>query len=280
MIEQSMARSVLPPEIYAVICDEFEGWDGALAVLCITSRNFCDEAQRILYRSVDLRGRSMPAVKSWALAVTHHEHLAERVHALALELPPVLTLNASDTTEVVRALKKCVNLKELRISAEDKSARGHQSWIFRDDYPFRLQKFESVGIPQNAEFWKPQTQIRVLSLLDSLQPSFENQLPDVIALATTSLFDLPARPLQRVETMFQADFSPLAQYSRTLTTLTVRRVGDRVIVIPTSLQAIATSLPALLHLGLIEHTTKVFIPFCGFAHDQPHIYLSVPAHAL
>ncbi|KAF8182159.1 hypothetical protein K438DRAFT_1975697 [Mycena galopus ATCC 62051] len=243
----------LPPEICSAICDELEESTGTLAHLCRTSRNFCYLAQRFLYRSVDLRGRDMRAMKSWARAVTRHTHLAERVHALALQLPEIQTLDILDTTKIGRALHRCVNLKELRLSA-DSDSLVHHGWIM-DDYPFRLEKFQGlIGLGDSTYFWKTQTQIRVLSLPRlAILPSFENQLLDVIALGTPYLNDLPARPLQRIETWFQWDFSPLAQYSQTLTTLNIRgKCFHRGFFISRTLAAIADSLPALVHLGMTE----------------------------
>ncbi|KAJ7887616.1 hypothetical protein B0H14DRAFT_2695560 [Mycena olivaceomarginata] len=245
-----MTFSTLPPEICGVICTELRELGGNLALLCRTSRNFSREAQRILYHSVDLRGRKLRAVKSWAHAVTQHTHLAERVHALALQLPPNIdSLDASDTTKIVKALRKCVNLKELR---------GVHGWM-TSGCRFRLQKFENLLYCKDRwddDFWKEQTQIRVLSLSSAL-PSFDNQLPELIALGTNTLRDLPARPLQRFETAPHRDFSALGQYSQTLTTLNVRgHWPHHIPSIPQTLAAIAGSLPALRNLGIVELKKK------------------------
>jgi hypothetical protein len=90
-----MAFSTLPSEICALICDEVDQ-SRTLTLLCRTSRLFRDQAQYILYHSVDLRDRDMRTVKSWARTVTRHSHLAERVHALALCLPTILTFATLD----------------------------------------------------------------------------------------------------------------------------------------------------------------------------------------
>ncbi|KAJ7368976.1 hypothetical protein DFH08DRAFT_37019 [Mycena albidolilacea] len=109
-----MNLSTLPPEICGVICTELKELGGNLALLCRTSRNLYREAQRILYHSVDLRGRQMHAVTSWAYTVTEHTHLAERMHALTLQPSSVESLDISDVAKLVKALSKCINLKELR----------------------------------------------------------------------------------------------------------------------------------------------------------------------
>ncbi|KAJ7368956.1 hypothetical protein DFH08DRAFT_947840 [Mycena albidolilacea] len=244
-----MSFSALPPEIYGSICHELNELGSNLAPLCTISRNFSREAQRILYHSVDLRGREMCAVMSWAYTITEHTHLAERVHALVLQLPAIKSLDISDNAKIVKALRKWINLEELR---------GAHGWMI-SGLPFRLQKFENLAPWEGGvedDFWKTQTEIRVLSLpyLPNL-PSFENQLPNVIALGTPTLNVLPARPLQRVETAFLANgkFSPLAQYSQTLTTLSVRGASAYgPASIPDTLTSIAASVPALLHLSIID----------------------------
>ncbi|KAJ7859965.1 hypothetical protein B0H14DRAFT_2745849 [Mycena olivaceomarginata] len=247
-----MTFSTLPPEICGVICTELRELGGNLALLCRTSRNFSREAQRILYHSVDLRGRKLRAVKSWAHAVTQHTHLAERVHALALQLPPNIdSLDASDTTKIVKALRKCVNLKELR---------GVHGWM-TSGCRFRLQKFENLLYCKDRwddDFWKEQTQIRVLSLSSAL-PSFDNQLPELIALGTNTLRDLPARPYNDSRLRLTGIFSALGQYSQTLTTLNVRgHWPHHIPSIPQTLAAIAGSLPALRNLGIVELKKKVY----------------------
>ncbi|KAJ7368993.1 hypothetical protein DFH08DRAFT_947874 [Mycena albidolilacea] len=236
-----MSFSTLPPEICGAICAEVKELRGNLAVLCTTSRNFCREAQRILYHSVDLQGREMRATKSWARAVTQYTHLAERMHALTLQLPSIESLDVSDIAKIVKVLSRCINLKELCGVPE----------CMISACPFRLQKFENLAPFKgwwDDDFWKTQTEIRVLSLT-YFPPSLENQLPvpNLIALRIAVLHNLPERPLQRVETGFHTDLTPLARYSRTLTTLNLQ--GEWYLSpITQILAAIAASFPSLLHL--------------------------------
>jgi hypothetical protein len=105
----------IPPEI----CLEIFSWillDGrpsSLSPFCRVSRYYQAEAQRLLYRTVDLRGCNMRQVRSWCLAVTRRTHLAHRVYALFLSLP--FDLEASDSGKIGCALNRCVNLKDLRM---------------------------------------------------------------------------------------------------------------------------------------------------------------------
>ncbi|KAJ6594586.1 hypothetical protein B0H19DRAFT_1247247 [Mycena capillaripes] len=258
---QSHAISILPPEICVLICAEVED-PGKLAILCRTSRLFLDQAQRILYHTVDLEGRPMRSVRSWALAVTRHSHLAERVHALSLQLPETLKLSPSDATKVQRALSACVNLKELKFSCIEVYGHGNRpdsihGWMI-NEAPFRLTKFANTyfNFSWITDFWIAQSQIRVLSIPHSYSSSLSTKawLPNLIAVAVSSLQALPVeRPLQRIEASIQRDFSLLAQFSRTLTTLNL--VGewvDHELTLFDVVANIADLLPALVHLGISE----------------------------
>ncbi|KAJ7633482.1 hypothetical protein DFH06DRAFT_693234 [Mycena polygramma] len=207
----------IPPEVHALICAVVED-PTELVTLCRTSCIFRDQAQRILYHRVDLNGRPMRSVRSWALAVTRHPHLAERVHALALQLPETLKLSPSDGSKIKGALSACVNLKELRVSCAEVYAHGHPDSIHGrmiNDAPFRLIKFANsyFNFDNIADFFDAQSDIRVLSSYGSYVygsiPSSDTQLPNLIALSVPSLGALPfGRPLQRIETRFQNGYSP------------------------------------------------------------------------
>ncbi|KAJ7699271.1 hypothetical protein B0H17DRAFT_1049319 [Mycena rosella] len=75
----------LPPEICAHVCADVERAD--LVTLCTISRVFRDQAQRLMYRAVDLQDCAPQDLRSWCLAVTRHPQLAERVHKLILSFP-------------------------------------------------------------------------------------------------------------------------------------------------------------------------------------------------
>ncbi|KAJ7467056.1 hypothetical protein FB451DRAFT_1484062 [Mycena latifolia] len=245
----------LPPEVWAYICGEMDE-RRHLVLLGRTSRLFRDQAQRILYYRVDLEECSMRGVKSWCLAVTRHSILAERVHALALLLPG--NMEPSDATKIERALTRCVNLKELKLSGEV-YASGHRvsslnGWMI-NDCPFRLTKFSNsyFNFEWIKEFWGVQSNIRVLSIPFGSFPCSDGQLPNLIAVKVPYVHGLPPhRPLQRIETGFQRDYSALAQYSKTLTTLNVLRQWVEEITLLENLTSIVDLLPALVHLGIVE----------------------------
>ncbi|KAJ7249151.1 hypothetical protein B0H12DRAFT_1122911, partial [Mycena haematopus] len=197
----------LPPEICAKICEDVGRKD--LVTLCRTCRLFGDQAQRLIYRTVDLSHRTPHALRSWCSAVTRHSQLAERAHALSLGLPSDLPFS-SDAANIARALSKCVNLKELSIHPEDSGPFGAryesqmssiQGWIITN-CPFRLTKFSNsyFKISFMAQFWTPQSDIRILGIPTCTKnfPIYDDQLPNLIALEIGDVRALPVdRPLQR-----------------------------------------------------------------------------------
>ncbi|KAJ7181471.1 hypothetical protein C8R43DRAFT_969249 [Mycena crocata] len=256
----------LPPEICAKICEDVSRKD--LVTLCRTSRLFGDQAQRIIYRTVDLSRCTPRALLSWCLAVTRRSQLAERVHSLSLRLPTDLSFS-SDAGKIARALNKCLNLKELSIHHDNSDAFGarHESkqssiqgWIITK-CPFRLTKFSSsyFKISFLSQFWTPQADVRVLALPNCTDqfPIFEDQLPHLIALEVGDVRALPTdRALQRVQMRWGRclnELSVLARYSASLTTLNL--LQSSVTQSVSTLQIFATlahTVPGLLHLGITE----------------------------
>ncbi|KAJ7232636.1 hypothetical protein B0H12DRAFT_1223150 [Mycena haematopus] len=260
----------LPPEICAKICESVGRKD--LVTLCRTCRLFGHQAQRLIYRTVDLSHRTPRALRSWCSAVTRHPELAERVHALSLGLPSDLSFS-SDAAKIARALSKCVNLKELSIHPDDSGPFGAryesksssiQGWIITK-CPFRLTKFSNSYFKLSfiAQFWTPQSDIRVLGIPTCTTefPLYDDQLPNLIALEVGDVSALPVdRPLQRIQLRWGRyvaasldQLSVLGRYSATLTTLNLlqttvtQRISTRQI-----LEKVARCVPGLLHLGITE----------------------------
>ncbi|KAJ7229996.1 hypothetical protein GGX14DRAFT_553493 [Mycena pura] len=262
----------LPPEICAKICEELGQKDRV--TLCRTSRLFRDQAQRLIYRTVDLRRCTARALRSWCLAVTRHSELAERVYALSLGLPYDLA-SSSDVGKVARALSRCLNIKELSIHPENSGPFGAswesggsaiQGWLVTK-CPFRLTKFSHSYFKNTflSEFWTPQSDIRVLAIPTCSQkfPCYDDQLPDLIALEVGDVRSLPiGRALQRIQLRWSRDtaqqlpgLSDLGRYSATLTTLNI--VQNRMSQQMSTLQIfdrVVHGLPGLLHFGITEFT--------------------------
>ncbi|KAJ7173263.1 hypothetical protein C8R46DRAFT_1215220 [Mycena filopes] len=262
----------LPPEICATICEGVGRKD--LVTLCRTSRLFGDQAQRMLYRTVDLSRPTPRALSSWCLAVNHRSHLAERVHTLDLGLPSDLAFS-SDVAKIARALSKCINLKELSVHVDRFGSFGPQSssnnsiqgWILTK-CPFRLTKFSNGFFNESflAQFWTPQAELRVLALpncgirFGSRFPTYEDQLPHLIALEVGGVEALPHdRPLRRIQLRWPRyvhslpQLSELGRYSASLTTLNlVQTAVQEHMSTFAILHQLADVLPALVPLALIE----------------------------
>ncbi|KAJ7173264.1 hypothetical protein C8R46DRAFT_1189598 [Mycena filopes] len=266
----------LPPEICATICEGVGRKD--LVTLCRTSRLFGDQAQRMLYHTVDLSRPTPRALSSWCLAVNRRSHLAERVHTLDLGLPDDLAFS-SDVAKIARALSKCINLKELYVHGDlfwsfgprSSCNNSIQGWILTK-CPFRLTKFSNGFFNESflAQFWTPQSEIRVLALPGCATrfPIYEDQLPHLIALEVGGVSALPHdRPLQRIQLhWFRYNphslelLSTLGRYSASLTTLNIIQTDVQKHVSTLAiLHTLADALPSLLHLALIEtdENTKV-----------------------
>ncbi|KAJ6526975.1 hypothetical protein DFH09DRAFT_1187259 [Mycena vulgaris] len=275
----------LPPEICATICEDVGRAD--LIRLCRVARLFRDQAQRLLYRTVDLKHAAPQALRSWCLAITRNPQLAERVHTLSLGLPYDLSFS-SDAEKIARALSRCINLKELSIQPDNASryrpmyeAKYHpiQGWII-NKCPFRLTKFANAYFRNAfiAQFWTPQSEIRVLSLptCNDAFPCYDDQLPNLIGLEVGGVQCLPRdRALERIQLRLRrtaenlAQLSVLHRYSATLTTLNLlqesvtQRISTRDIV-----EKVARELPGLLHLGLTEIDQSMTVPALFFE-DSP-----------
>ncbi|KAK7062256.1 hypothetical protein R3P38DRAFT_691921 [Favolaschia claudopus] len=251
----------IPPEICAIICEMVADRRGLL-ILCRMSSTFRAQAQRLLYRSIDLSDKPIRNLNAWAAAVSKHAYLAGFVHSLVLRLPDMVSFEASTANKLGRALSKCVNLKELRILAEGTGsvvAAGHNSfygWML-NKCSFRLTHFENQYFDEMVirEFWRKQTELLVVSSEHNVRAMDPDMglLPRLIAVNTYHIENLPDRPLQRIETRVCNNLTPLKQYEATLTTLNLTQIWiDRNFSIGAVIKVVAETLPNLVHLGIIE----------------------------
>ncbi|KAJ7253187.1 hypothetical protein C8J57DRAFT_630460 [Mycena rebaudengoi] len=276
----------IPPEICAKICEDVGRED--LVVLCRTSRLFGDQAQRLIYRIVDLSRCTPHALRSWCLAVTRHPHLAERVHALSLGLSDDLSLS-SDAGKIARALSKCLNLKEFSIHSYNSGPCGEpyesqgssiQGWLITK-CSFRLTKFSNSYFKNSfiSQFWTPQSDIRVLAIptCTTKFPVYDDQLPNLIALEVGNVWSLPVnRALERIQLRWGrdqagslAELTALSGYSATLTTLNILQtsVTERISTAQI-FETLARDLPGLLHLGITEIEMYTRLSDC-FSESSP-----------
>ncbi|KAJ7646589.1 hypothetical protein FB45DRAFT_1018903 [Roridomyces roridus] len=251
----------LPPEICSIICDHV---DTSLAPLCRISRPFRDQAQRKMYRKVDLQDSSMRLVKSWCLAVTRNPHLENRVWALMLQLPDFL--EPKEAEFLSRAFAVCVNLKRLAVHHRpgSKPESNSQSWVLKGS--FELERFFNTyfSMPYGAFFGR-QPHIRVLSLpFASSYAPFYNKLEFTNLLAIDAPLDVVRRlseakaalPLERIQIRHDRsapDLSSLSRFAPTLKVFTVVREGKRFGAETLAVvDEILKVFPRLHHLGICE----------------------------
>ncbi|KAJ7282560.1 hypothetical protein C8J57DRAFT_1463224 [Mycena rebaudengoi] len=258
-----MSLLALPRETYATICADVDRAD--LAALCRISRLLRGQAERILYRTVDLPA-DLRLIKSWCLAVTRHSHLGARVHALSLPLP--ISLDPVDAGRVSRALVACNNLKELAVLhfPENTPEASIQTWILEEG-SYQLTQFANtyfqsgLGVYIEA-FLDGQPDLQLLSLPFAFDFSYSDALlQNLIALDACMpvVEELPAtRPLERLQVhCARGDFldglPSLHRYSSTLTTLILVREGfDWGSSTVDIVEAVASAVPGLLHFGISE----------------------------
>ncbi|KAJ7859948.1 hypothetical protein B0H14DRAFT_3135015 [Mycena olivaceomarginata] len=247
----------IPPEIWTIILADMDAWN--LTLLCRASRAFYAQAQCILYHSVDLLVGPAPSRNTrTSLSAPIHLHCASRARSHSIHHTP---------RKSGRALAKCINLKDLRVVGEVSATGERQScihgWMI-NDCSFRLTRFENLYFNDRwiVDFWKKQTEIQVLVMNHNLGCFKDPQLlPDLIAVGTSQLSNLPeGRALQRIETYFQRELLPLAQYKRTLTTLNlVRDWVDLQFSIGDAISAVAELVSHLVHFGIIERRKDSYI---------------------
>ncbi|KAJ7141100.1 hypothetical protein C8R44DRAFT_866754 [Mycena epipterygia] len=252
---------LLPPEICAVICKDVGR--ASLCALCRISCLFRDQAQRMLYHTVDLQDCNMRLVRSWCLAVTRHWPLAERVHTLSLQLPT--NLEPTDVEKISHALALCVNIKHLTVLHQTDSPADScvQTWML-EQCTFQLIQFSNSYFRFDGNFFfDRQADLRLLSLPSALGRVYsESQFCNLVALDAplNVVVSLPGtRRLERIQIHCQRSdhatgLSSLSRYASTLKTLTVVREGvewgsSTVDIV----NEISHAVPTLCHLGINEH---------------------------
>ncbi|KAJ7646678.1 hypothetical protein FB45DRAFT_821155, partial [Roridomyces roridus] len=251
----------LPPEICSIIIDNV---NTSLAPLCRISRSFRDQAQRKMYRSVDLRRCSMRLVKSWCLAVARNRQLADRVGTLILRLPN--TLDPKEAEMLSRAFAHCANLKRLVVHHIPGSTPDSNRQECILEGPFHLECFFSTYFSMAyTVLLDHQTHIRVLSVPYA---SSSNTSYDRLEFPNLTAIDAPldvvrrvseanaARPLERIQIRHDRsvpDLSSLSHFASTLKAFSVVQEGKlagatTVAVVDEVLKVF----PRLQHLGIRE----------------------------
>ncbi|KAF7322128.1 hypothetical protein MKEN_00736700 [Mycena kentingensis (nom. inval.)] len=246
--------TTLPPEVCGTICGLTD--KPSLIALATVSRPFRHEAQRIIFRTVDLGNTE--AARQWRLAIRRNPRLSPIATRISFSMPRL-----ADAELLAKALKKCKNLKHLEIRGDN--AVSTHTWIAEGSFKLRVFVNSALGLAPSSPFWKQQTQIRVLSFpLSAGQyikggfPCGDDKLPNLVAVDVVDMGMLPAttRPLERIQLNMAVslikidDLTGLARFAPTLTHLNLTGVLFEYLecIVP----VLVKTVPNLVHLGVSE----------------------------
>ncbi|KAF7303404.1 hypothetical protein MIND_00568800 [Mycena indigotica] len=180
-----------PPELIHIIATSAA--TSALSALCRVSHATRFEAERVLYRAIDLTECTRRVLRAWCKVMKRRVHLPSLVGKLSIRL--LRDLETEDGVNLARILTLCVNLKDLSIlhptrrfptagieSRQNSSWESvcYWSWLIAAA-PFRLDRFHCTGLQldflnekatpsrPDVDFWKNQTALRILSIPDQWQ---------------------------------------------------------------------------------------------------------------
>jgi len=143
MMSATTGLKSFAPEICSLICQDPTMQRSDLNSICLISPTFRREAQRLLsYRFPCLRGASR--IKAWCLSLKRRPHFALDVQELVLLMPPQAAFPPDNMTPLIRALRMCVNLKELAVLSQWRRPGFRDTALpmfLMSDLPFTLTKF-------------------------------------------------------------------------------------------------------------------------------------------
>ncbi|KAF7314652.1 hypothetical protein MKEN_00939000 [Mycena kentingensis (nom. inval.)] len=257
---------VFPNEILGIVSEHAD--HKALFTLCKTSSVLRALAQPLLFEQVEL-GPSTRFILGWCHAIERNPRLATRTRSLTMSLP--FHLRDEDRTSVLRALRTCVQLKELSVYAlAGETWSGDASVLV--GFPFRLRAFRNSYFRWDdgmAQFLVEQERIQLLNVPFKLSDFADEEIQDFFRRPAWSLSGpgqsrlpnltavsmhtpLPRRPFRGIEAFFSGGYVGfLESYASTLTTLSLKTkqmyVSQSVV-----LGCLAASTPNLVHLALAE----------------------------
>ncbi|KAJ7052757.1 hypothetical protein C8F01DRAFT_1169797 [Mycena amicta] len=275
----------IPPELFDEIAQRCS--QVTLAALCRVSRTSQYIAEPYLYRHVEFphprRPREiMDRILCWSHVVLANQHLALQLYSLylgsrraeELSYQPASGDARQDSAHLFNtALRRCVNLKQLHILMSWQLPISvwdiGQRLLNNVDCPFRLTHLRSkhsLGI--QAAFHATQKDLQVVSLAADDTPwnpnknSLENFRSHALVAVHASgqnQWILPAEStswkLQRAFIPLKtpgSDMAVLATYANTLQVLTIQRTRGLGLRLDALIALIASHLPLLLRLNIIE----------------------------
>ena len=217
--------TVLPVDVYSIICRHTAIND--LTTLCRVSKMFQDEAERILYYSVDITHiADGEHLMSWCNNIAASQRRSIRVHILrfpATFLSPPQDATPTSSLHIqqanAQALRAFVNLSDLSLrigSAEGEGIPSLLRWSF-EGCRFSLTAFSGnflgltlddiwnvVSHHPNIRYWTPSHPF--LKSLSSIPSNVLPQVADVVFVRPDAIKYLVGRPIQCLAWLFQSFF--------------------------------------------------------------------------
>ncbi|KIM35878.1 hypothetical protein M413DRAFT_324460 [Hebeloma cylindrosporum] len=281
----SSSPFTFPQEICGIICqDPVLGRDD-LHALCLVSRTFRDEAERLLYVAARVRGALK--IKSFCVSLARRPHRALRMHKLMLWMPPQMDLEADDLSRIMNTLHLCLNLTDLHIledaSHGSKAGDAVQWWIL-DGHEFKLKRFVNTYFQSHmlVKFLRGQPTIEMLAIggrggagiRGSLLPMLRDlDCPAAVVqeLSTPSWYSsnlerLQFELVQSTDAEELATVVALSRFKDNLKSLSImRREGQGGLDIMVLTACVAQQLPDIKYLRIMDYTARVsfayFFPF-------------------
>ena len=276
----SPSSFTFPQEICGIICQDpvLERHD--LHALCLVSRGFRDEAERLLYVVAHVRGARN--IKSFCISLARRPHLALRMRKLMLYMPPQMDLEAEDLSRIMHTFQLCLNLRDLhvledsdRASQQGKIGDAVQCWIL-DGHKFKLERFVNTYFQPSVlvEFLRAQPTIETLGIrcrgnagiCGAALPMLKNLDCSAAVVQEFSAPSWYARNFERLQYELMqstdveelASFVALSQFKASLKSLSMtRREGQRGLDIAILIACVAAQLPDIKYLRIMDYTARV-----------------------
>lgn len=262
----------LPIEVWSSVF-RFSGRND-LVQLCTVSAFFHHEAERTLYKNVNL---SNTRLYGWAQRVSRQPHLAAQVKSLSASISQLRTSRLEELSVVHEALQAITNLEELTLRSWPTGLCLNPAcvWIL-SECTFRLRVFRNFmfDLPPVIPFlssqpsiclWEQQSATSTSDVLNDILPNLTSILvpPSVVKMQTSR----PIREMSFSVGIVGRDgerdaLSTLSRFGTTLRNLRLERmVSEDSLLLEHFISYLADCVPGLKHLSILNIGSSVCLEF-------------------
>lgn len=249
-----------------------------LVQLCVVSASFHQEAERALYRDVNL---SNAQLYDWAHRVSRQPHLAAQVKSLSASISQPKFSQPEDLRVVHQALQSITNLEELTLRAWPTGLCLNPAcvWIL-SECSFRLKVFRNFmfDLPPVISFlasqpdiylWEQQSATSTSEAFDHLLPNLTSMFvpPSVVKWQASKAIREMCFSVGIVDRDGERDaISTLSKFRGTLTKLRLERmVSEDSLLLEHFISYLADCIPDLKHLSIINVGSSVCVFYADAA---------------